>query len=62
MLDHLGYPEAAAAVMAAIETILKAGPDRAPFTRDIGGSATTTDLGKAIADQIQAVEFARADK
>jgi tartrate dehydrogenase/decarboxylase/D-malate dehydrogenase len=52
MLEHLGYPEAAAAVVAAIEGVLGAGPTKAPFTRDIGGTATTSELGKAIADAI----------
>jgi len=40
---------AGAAVLAAIEQVLAAGPNRAPLTRDIGGTATTVDLGTAIA-------------
>ncbi|HEV8022402.1 MAG TPA: tartrate dehydrogenase [Candidatus Lustribacter sp.] len=46
MLDHLGYPEAAAAVVAAIERVLTSGPR----TRDIGGSASTVEVGTAIAE------------
>ncbi len=52
MLDHLGHPEAGAAIMGAIEKVLAAGPDHAPFTPDIGGSAGTAELAKAIADAI----------
>ena len=51
MLEHLGHPEAGAAIVKAIETVLdpKSG---APRTPDIGGTARTTDLGKAIADAL----------
>lgn len=52
MLEHLGYMEAGAAVLAAIENVLGAGPANAPLTPDIGGSASTSDLGKAIAAAI----------
>jgi len=45
MLDHLGCPEAAASVMAAIEHVLATGPR----TPDMGG---TTELGQAIADAV----------
>jgi tartrate dehydrogenase/decarboxylase/D-malate dehydrogenase len=48
MLDHLGEPEAAAAVIRAIEDVLMNGPR----TRDIGGSATTVEVGTAIAERI----------
>ena len=48
MLEHLGYPEAAADVMRAIETVLAEGP----HTPDLSGKATTSDLGKAIAEVI----------
>lgn len=51
MLEHLGYPEASAAILTAIEKVLGAGD--APLTRDIGGTAGTTDLGKAIAAAIK---------
>jgi len=52
MLEHLGHPDAAAAVVTAIEKTLEAGPAQAPFTPDIGGHATTEELGKAIAAAI----------
>ena len=45
MLDHLGCPEAGASVMAAIETVLASGLR----TPDMGGTASTVDMGKAIA-------------
>jgi tartrate dehydrogenase/decarboxylase/D-malate dehydrogenase len=48
MLDHLGHADAAAAVMRAIEHVLAAGPR----TPDLGGKATTTELGRAVADAI----------
>lgn len=48
MLEHLGEAEAAEAIMQAIETVLDSGPR----TADIGGNATTEDVGKAIADAI----------
>ena len=50
MLEHLGHAEAAKAVVAAIERVL-ADPS-APRTPDIGGKATTSDVGKAIAAAI----------
>jgi tartrate dehydrogenase/decarboxylase/D-malate dehydrogenase len=48
MLDHLGHADAAAAVMRGIERALAAGPR----TPDLGGKATTTELGRAVADAI----------
>jgi tartrate dehydrogenase/decarboxylase/D-malate dehydrogenase len=48
MLDHLGCPEAGAAVVKAIETALQGGPK----TPDLGGKASTSDLGKAVAEAI----------
>lgn len=53
MLDHLGYPKAGEAVVRAIEQVLSAGPQHAPLTADMGGSAGTIDLGKAIADTVR---------
>ena len=50
MLEHLGHADAAAAVVGAIERVL-ADPS-APRTPDIGGRATTTEVGKAIAAAI----------
>jgi tartrate dehydrogenase/decarboxylase/D-malate dehydrogenase len=52
MLEHLGYPQAGAAIVRAIEKVLEAGPKNAPFTRDIGGTAQTADLGGAIAQAV----------
>jgi tartrate dehydrogenase/decarboxylase/D-malate dehydrogenase len=48
MLDHLGCPEASASVMTAIEKVLASGLR----TPDMGGKASTTDMGKAIADAV----------
>ena len=45
MLEHLGHKDAAAAVVGAIETVLTEGPR----TPDIGGQASTQELGEAIA-------------
>src|SRR3984893_120428 len=50
MLEHLGEPEAGAAVLHALETVLAA-PDRR-LTPDLGGNATTSELGKAIASAL----------
>jgi tartrate dehydrogenase/decarboxylase/D-malate dehydrogenase len=50
MLEHLGHADAAAAIGRAIEATLA---DRsAPRTPDLGGKATTAELGKAIAAAI----------
>ena len=49
MLDHLGHPEAAAAVERAIETVLE---DTSLRTPDMGGTATTTELGAAVAEAV----------
>src|SRR5919197_2662750 len=45
MLEHLGHREAAAAVVRAVERVLFDGPR----TPDLGGKATTQELGRAIA-------------
>lgn len=52
MLEHFGYAQAGQAIVRAIEQVLDAGPQHAPFTPDIGGHASTADLGRAIADAI----------
>lgn len=52
MLEHLGHAAAGAAVLGAIEKVLEAGPKHAPFTADMGGTAGTADLGRAIADAL----------
>ncbi|MGP6157438.1 MAG: tartrate dehydrogenase [Vulcanimicrobiaceae bacterium] len=48
MLDHLGHPDAGAAVVRAIETVLESGPR----TPDLGGTALTADVGKALAEAV----------
>ena len=48
MLDHLGHPEAAASVMAAVEATLA---DAATRTRDLGGTADTDTVVRALAPQ-----------
>jgi tartrate dehydrogenase/decarboxylase/D-malate dehydrogenase len=48
MLEHLGHPEAAVAIVRAIEGVLAEGPR----TPDVGGTARTGDMGKAIAAAI----------
>ncbi|MCE4540580.1 tartrate dehydrogenase [Pelomonas sp. P7] len=45
MLQFLGAAEAHDAILAAIETVLREGPR----TRDLGGDASTTEMGEAIA-------------
>ncbi|RDC75310.1 tartrate dehydrogenase [Rhodovulum sp. 12E13] len=49
MLEHLGHKEAGAAMVRAIERVLSEESGR---TRDLGGSLSTTDCGKAIAEAI----------
>jgi tartrate dehydrogenase/decarboxylase/D-malate dehydrogenase len=49
MLDHLGHPEAAAAILRAIEASLI---DPGTRTRDLGGTADTVACGTAIAAAI----------
>lgn len=49
MLEHLGHTQAAAAIVAAVEAVLR---ERAALTPDMGGNATTEMLGKAIADAV----------
>lgn len=48
MLDHFGYTQAGAHIVATIEKALEPGSG-APRTPDIGGTAKTEDLGRAIA-------------
>ena len=52
MLEHLGHPQAAAAVVAAIEESLRTGPR----TRDLGGSASTEEVGRAIAGLVRTID------
>jgi tartrate dehydrogenase/decarboxylase/D-malate dehydrogenase len=48
MLDHLGEVEAAARVMRALEAVCRDGPR----TRDVGGTATTREVGEAVAARL----------
>lgn len=48
MLDHLGHPEAARAIVAAIETVVMKGE---VLTRDLGGRASTAEVAGAIASE-----------
>ena len=49
MLEHLGHAEAARAVVAAIERVVEEG---GTLTRDLGGRASTTEVGQAIAARL----------
>jgi tartrate dehydrogenase/decarboxylase/D-malate dehydrogenase len=49
MLEHLGEAEAAAAILRAIEALLAEG---GPRTRDMGGTAGTADVGRALAEAV----------
>jgi len=49
MLEHLGHAEAGAAVVGAIERVLAETTIRTP---DLGGSATTAEMGAAIAEAV----------
>ncbi|MEK7838128.1 MAG: isocitrate/isopropylmalate family dehydrogenase, partial [candidate division NC10 bacterium] len=49
MLEHLGHPDAAAAVVSAIERVVEEGT---VLTRDLGGKAGTAEVGRAIASLI----------
>ncbi len=46
MLEHLGHADAASAVLGAIESVVQ---DGKVLTRDLGGSASTSEVGKTIA-------------
>lgn len=46
LLEHLGQSEAAKTVMGAVETVMKV---PSLHTRDLGGSAETSDVGRAVA-------------
>ena len=52
MLEHLGEVEAGAAILRAIETLLR---DGGPRTRDMGGQASTQEVGKALAELVATV-------
>jgi tartrate dehydrogenase/decarboxylase/D-malate dehydrogenase len=48
MLDHLGHPGAHDAIVRAIEKVTAEGPR----TADMGGTASTSEVGKAVADAV----------
>ncbi len=48
MLDHLGYAAAHDAILRAIESVTANGPR----TPDMGGTATTAEVGKAVAESL----------
>jgi tartrate dehydrogenase/decarboxylase / D-malate dehydrogenase len=48
MLDFLGHKDAHDAILRAIEQVLREGPR----TPDLGGTANTTDMGRAIAQLV----------
>lgn len=50
MLEHLGHGDAAADMLRAIESVLRDGPR----TPDLGGTATTRDVGAAVVDALRA--------
>jgi isocitrate/isopropylmalate dehydrogenase len=50
MLDHIGERDTAARIRAALDKVLLDGAVR---TRDLGGSATTTEFTDAICRQLQ---------
>jgi tartrate dehydrogenase/decarboxylase/D-malate dehydrogenase len=52
MLEHLGEVEAAELVMAALRQVARTGPR----TRDLGGTATTVEVGSAIADAVETMQ------
>lgn len=45
MLDHLGHEDAGRAVVEAIERVVQEGK---VLTRDLGGTGSTADVGKAV--------------
>ena len=49
MLDHLGQEEAAAAIISAIEKVLKESDVKTP---DMGGKASTEELGRAVEEAL----------
>jgi len=49
MLDHLGENDAAARLLAAVEAVCRNGPR----TRDLGGNASTTEVGDAVATTVR---------
>ena len=50
MLEHLDHPDAARAVVAAVERLVEEGKT---LTRDLGGRASTSEVGQAIAGLLE---------
>jgi tartrate dehydrogenase/decarboxylase/D-malate dehydrogenase len=50
MIEHLGHPEAAQAIVAAFETVIG---DRGICTPDLGGTANTEEMGRAIVEEVR---------
>jgi tartrate dehydrogenase/decarboxylase/D-malate dehydrogenase len=48
MLDHAGFPEAGARILASLEETLASGTK----TRDLGGTATTDEMADAVAQRV----------
>ena len=57
MLDFLGHRDAHDAILAAIETVLEPS-NGGPRTGDLGGSASTSDVGRAIVDALASARTA----
>ncbi len=49
MLDHAGYPDAGARILAALEETLASGTK----TRDLGGTATTDEMADAVVQKLR---------
>jgi tartrate dehydrogenase/decarboxylase/D-malate dehydrogenase len=49
MLDYLGETDAAAKLMTALEDVCREGPR----TRDVGGTATTREVGEAVTARLR---------
>jgi 3-isopropylmalate dehydrogenase len=52
MLDHLGAPRGAEAIRKAVAKVLAAGTPRTP---DLGGSASTAEVGRAVLQSLEAL-------
>ncbi len=50
MLEHLGHPDAGAEVLSAVRETLRTGTT---LTRDLGGTASTEDLTRAVLDRLR---------
>jgi tartrate dehydrogenase/decarboxylase/D-malate dehydrogenase len=50
MLEHLGHPKAATDILRGIERVIVEGPR----TPDMGGKASTSEVGAAVADAVSA--------